>query len=305
MRKSQAVSVHPVIEQAIGAINDTFERERQSQKIAAEFDLEYERLLAMPEATAPATKLETLTRNQLRQDVTAMVGPAPRNNPAKKNEEGIESSPGINYEAAIENYRAREEALLRPHITRPKIENFYPWRHSAELAAESLGNGGWATEAGAILDALHELPKQSVPIAWEEPGAIEELRDSIRTVANRVLEILIACVKSEESVGEGLGNQAAMSDPDGLSPDGLTLRWGGELYPLKQTAAKAVRLLVDSFNNHFPHLHEDYLKAEGEFESDMRRLVADNGLAEVIVRQTIDGKRVNGKWGLAAPKEKN
>lgn len=222
MRASQAVSIRPVLRQAIASINAFFALEKQSQKIAAEFYFEHERLLEMPESTAPATKLETLTRNQLRQDVTAMLGPAPRNNPAKENEEGIESNPGINYEKAIKNYRVRKEALLRPHITRPKIENFYPWRYSAELAAKSLGNEVWATEAGAILDALHELPKQSVPIAWEEPGAIDELRDSVRTVANRVLEILIAanreleiliaCIESEESVGDGRVDQAAMKD---------------------------------------------------------------------------------------------
>ncbi len=88
--------------------------------------------------------------------------------------------------------------MLRQPYTHPRIENFYPWRHSAELAAESLGKGGWATEAGAILNALQELPKQSVPNVWEEPGAIDNLRNSVRSVANRILEILIAANRELE-----------------------------------------------------------------------------------------------------------
>ncbi len=65
----------PVLRQAIDSINAFFAREKQSQKIAAEFDLKYKSLLSMPEATAPATELETLTHDQLRHDVTAKLGP--------------------------------------------------------------------------------------------------------------------------------------------------------------------------------------------------------------------------------------
>jgi len=91
---------------------------------------------------------------------------------------------------------------------------------------------------------------------------------------------------------------------DGLSMDGRTLRWGGELFPLGPSAAGVVRLLVDAFDTGIPYLHEDYLKENGETDTDMRRLVPDNGLASVVIRQlNRNEKPVKGMWGLIDPKK--
>lgn len=90
---------------------------------------------------------------------------------------------------------------------------------------------------------------------------------------------------------------------DGLSPDGLTLRWGGVLHSLSPTSARLVKLLVDSFERGFPYLHEEYLKTEGEFESDVRHIVRDAQLDSIVVREVdTKGKQVRGKWGLVNPK---
>lgn len=92
--------------------------------------------------------------------------------------------------------------------------------------------------------------------------------------------------------------------PDELSDDGLTLRWGGRLFNIKPKAAKVIQLLVNSYRRGFPYLSENYLKTEGGTESEMRHLVRDNGLEDVVIRQLKDdGSRVNGMWGLIDPKE--
>jgi hypothetical protein len=91
---------------------------------------------------------------------------------------------------------------------------------------------------------------------------------------------------------------------DGLSPDGLTLRWGGIQYPLSTTAARLVKLLVETFENGFPYLHEEYLKTEGEFENNVRHIVRDAGLESIVVREVgANGKVIKGKWGLIDPEK--
>ena len=69
MRTSECVVILPVIEQAIGAIDAAFERERQSREIAAEFEAEFNRRMEMPEGTAPKTELERHSAKQYEQDV--------------------------------------------------------------------------------------------------------------------------------------------------------------------------------------------------------------------------------------------
>jgi len=64
MRTSALISIRHIIEQAIDAINDSFEREKQSQKISAEFGKEYERLLALTEGDTPNTELEQSSTKQ-------------------------------------------------------------------------------------------------------------------------------------------------------------------------------------------------------------------------------------------------
>ena len=91
---------------------------------------------------------------------------------------------------------------------------------------------------------------------------------------------------------------------NGLSPDGFTLRWGGVCTPLSPTSSRLVKVLVDEFNKGFLYLHEEYLKTEGEFESDVRHIVRDSKLESIVVREVgADGKTIKGKWGLIDPKK--
>lgn len=105
-----------------------------------------------------------------------------------------------------------------------------------------------------------------------------------------------------------MGKQPVAPEPegpvDGLSDDGLTLRWGGRLFAIKPTAALVIGLLVDSFNRGFPYLSEDYLKTEAETQTDMRTMVRDGLLTDVVIREVgPDGKNIKGKWGLIDPKK--
>lgn len=178
MRASQSVSIGPVIEQAINAINDTFERERQSREIAAEFEAEFNRRMEMPEGTAPKTELERHSAKQYEQDVRF-----PYYKQVKQGEQG--------------------ELVEQVPTFGPSIESFYPWRHRATLAADSLAGCRWTTEAEAIRDELSKLPKH--PIDWTQPGVFDELREEVQEVGNRVRDILTSCVaemKSQASKSE-------------------------------------------------------------------------------------------------------
>ena len=69
-------------------------------------------------------------------------------------------------------------------------------------------------------------------------------------------------------------------------------------------ASRLVKVLVDEFNKGFLYLHEEYLKTEGEFESDVRHIVRDSKLESIVVREVgADGKTIKGKWGLIDPKK--
>jgi hypothetical protein len=151
MRTSQAESIRKPIEQAIKALNDYFEAEKESQEFAAEF----ERREAMPEGTDPATKLERATKKQYEQDVRGGG---------------------------------------RTVQSRPGIAKYYALRHRVEEAARHLADCGWTTEAEAIYRELDDVPKNSEPIDWSQPKEREEIRTEVFNAANRIRDILTACL---------------------------------------------------------------------------------------------------------------
>lgn len=268
MRTSQAESIRKPLEQAIKALNDFFEHEKKSEESEADFEKEYQRLAALPEGTAPATKLETLTRNQLEQDVTAMLGPAPRNNPAS-----IESNPGINYEEAIKNYLARKEALLRPHITLPRIKDYYPWRHCVEEAAGHLARCGWTVESDAIDTELGGLPKDNGSIDWTQPATLQEIRDEVSEVAHRIRDILTACFREMA--------QTKRSSTDSKPKD----RRGAvaEAKAKKKEVEKKLCVAWEKFRDRKGGTKEDFLKNDPEAENLIR-----DYFREEIKRKKID-----------------
>ena len=170
MRTSQSVSIRPILEQAICVIDESFEREKQS----LEFEKEFKSRLELGGA-APMATLDRPSREQYLRDI---LGPPP-----KKVEK-----------AASLLYRQRAKAFMQhPPITRPKIENAYPWRHYAVQAANSLAECGWSTEAGAITKVLNELTTE--PLDWQDPLVYHEQRAVIRRSAGRIREILQSCLK--------------------------------------------------------------------------------------------------------------
>jgi hypothetical protein len=156
MRTSQAESIRKPIEKAIKALNDFFEQKERSRESATAFEREYERRVAMPEGTAPATKLERSAKKKYEQDVQGGSGSMPN---------------------------------------RPRIENYYPWWHCVEEAARHLAGCGWATEAEAIDRELHDLPKDSDHIDWSQPKEREEIRTEVFKAANRIRDILTVCLR--------------------------------------------------------------------------------------------------------------
>ncbi len=190
MRFSQAESIRKPLEQAIKAINNFFEQEKKSEESAAEFEKEFERLAALPEGTAPATKVKKTTKKKYEQDV----------------------------QAGVHN--------------RPRIENYYPWRHCLEEAAGHLADCGWTTEAKAIDRELGGLPKDNGSIDWTQPGTRQEIRTKVFEVANSIQDILTAClrglVKVRRSSTEPKPNEisqpatpAAMADVEKIRQEAL------------------------------------------------------------------------------------
>jgi hypothetical protein len=92
---------------------------------------------------------------------------------------------------------------------------------------------------------------------------------------------------------------ALQKSEDGFSQDGRTFRWRGKKYVLNLNPSEVVKVLFDAYTNGQHWLHQDYIKTESDIQTDLRHLVRDNGLEELIVRQKEkDGKSIRGMWGL-------
>lgn len=95
------------------------------------------------------------------------------------------------------------------------------------------------------------------------------------------------------------GYVALQKFEDGFSQDGRTFRWRGKNYVLNLNPSKVVKVLFDAYMQGHSWLHEDYIKTESEIQTDLRHLVRDNRLEELIVKQKEDyGKSIRGMWGL-------
>jgi hypothetical protein len=84
---------------------------------------------------------------------------------------------------------------------------------------------------------------------------------------------------------------------NGLSEDKRTLVWGRKT---KALTTNGSRLVEQLFNAYPKPLHESYLKTECDFESDIRNVVRDGKLEDVIVRAVDEnGKSIRGMWQLS------
>jgi hypothetical protein len=92
---------------------------------------------------------------------------------------------------------------------------------------------------------------------------------------------------------------ALQKSEDGFSQDGRTFRWLGKNYVLNLNPSKVVKVLFDAYMQGQSWLHQDYIKTVSEIQTDLRHLVRDNQLEELIVKQKEkDGKSIRGMWGL-------
>lgn len=158
---------------------------------------------------------------------------------------------------------------------------------------ELLRWGAW------LNDPYREVPPTDDPI----------LREAVATWQYCFAEDEQDAPRASTGMGDKSSGLASTGDPsesvNGLSKDGRTLDWDGKQYPISTTASAVVRILEESYWNGVQFLHEQYLKAESEVESDIRNIVRDNNLKDVVVRQMKERKRVNGMWGLVELKKKS
>jgi hypothetical protein len=130
----------------------------------------------------------------------------------------------------------QDEQKARVPMSRPRIENFYPWLHHARLAAQSLSKPDWAHAAEAIDDELRKLPKH--PIDWTQPGVFDELREEIQEVGNRVRDILMSCVAEMES--QASKSEEGVELPFGYVPNVLpkVVEWAKDIGEYRRLECK-------------------------------------------------------------------
>ena len=118
----------------------------------------------------------------------------------------------------------------------------------------------------------------------------------------RACEILISSIEnqvaSQKQVDADVGNRHDVLT-DGLSSDKRSFRWNGKTYTLGLAPSKVVELLHNRYLDGEYFVHEQFIKTECDVGSDMRHIVRDNHLEDLIVRQKKpNGKTTNGMWGL-------
>lgn len=173
-----------------------------------------------------------------------------------------------------------------------------------------LGAGGvTAAEPLALVNVAGDLVRLGRRLPPLEPllGAVATELSTARAANNSAGLELIRAQVAEAIARQTQTARERAADAvlqDGWSADGLSLRWGGELFTMTASAAAVVRLLVDAFRRGEP-LSEQYLKTESDVDSDLRTLVRDNALGELVVPFSQHGRRRKGFWAMVDPKKKS
>lgn len=261
MRTSQAESIREPLEQAINAINDFFGQLKKSEQSATEFEKIF------TEGISPATGRKLATRDDRREDLRTMLG-LPRG--AKK---------------ALEKYLAQEEAMMLPRITRPRISSYYPWRHRVAEAISHLAKCGWTTEAEAVESALNGLPKDNGTIDWTQPGTHQEIRAKVIVVANRIRDVLTACI-AETAKAKGASINSELSEDsqrlvriEAAVTSGAKLKKnrknGDELKAKKKEVEKDLCIDWETFRDREGGTKEKFLKQNPEAAKQIREYFRD------------------------------
>ena len=119
----------------------------------------------------------------------------------------------------------------------PRIEDAYPWRHSAARAAVDLRDCGWIKEAAAIGEALSGLP--TGPVDGNRPENMARQFDTIREGAERIRTILTACLAGgpnpEGGKSDDAGTVHSLADQNGTRDD----QSGGPVESSNETKRRA------------------------------------------------------------------
>jgi hypothetical protein len=189
MRPSEFEAIRPHLQEAFDHI-DADLKKRQSLENDKELHELFNRLATLPPGAPSNIKLKTLPKNLIKQRVRQFLGAPPKQ---KK---------------AMQAYRVAEKRLTRhPPITCARIEDAYPWRHSAARAAVDLRDGGWIKEAEAIGEVLSGLPTGLVD--GRQPEIMAGQSDAIRAGAERIRTILAICLMESP---ENLTDHAVAND---------------------------------------------------------------------------------------------
>lgn len=125
-----------------------------------------------------------------------------------------------------------------------------------------------------------------------------ELLDRCARGCEMLIEIIEKEMALQKQVDADDGNRHDVL-ADGLSTDKRSFRWHGKTYNLGLVSSKVVELLHNRYLDGEYFVHEQFIKTECEVGSDMRHIVRDNHLEDLIVRQKKpNGKPTNGMWGL-------
>lgn len=162
-----------------------------------------------------------------------------------------------------------------------------------------LGNGGdlslrnastWLADRGFVQSPMWPLILRRTPqLATVVPFLIEckYLLPDGSHPSHRIAAV-------ETKTGILLGDLS-----EGLSDDGRTFTWGGREFPLTEKARDLITVLQNALAIGQRWNHDEYLKVEGNFKSDVRTLVRDQNLSAIVIRQP--GKKA--MWGLIDPKD--
>lgn len=152
------------------------------------------------------------------------------------------------------------------------------------LIAPEKGDN-WVTDDHIVLDAI-----------WDRHGF--ELLGRCMGGCEKIIEIIEREIEFQQVDHADDGNRDDVL-ADGLSTDKRIFRWHGKTYTLGLVPSKVVELLHNRYLDGEYFVHEQFIKTECDVGSDMRHIVRDNHLEDLIVRQKKpNGKTTNGMWGL-------
>ena len=163
-------------------------------------------------------------------------------------------------------------------------------------------------DLGEVLWLLNEDDESGDVAAQDHVDSFQEEYDFLSAAANAQNQLLLtrhlleltANLEPRTKTESTQKPIQQADDGDGFSVDKRCFQWRGKKYYLNEKPSSVIEVLYNGYLNGKGFLHEQYIKVEAEVESDIRTLVRDNELKELIVRLKDDnGNYKKGFWGLS------